>query len=93
MAIVYSSLNHALRVPLAAEVHSRPFLRLDAPESLTHLAIYLRAAEEPSSPDGALQHAKLAALCTHFGERWSTRRRLRKRTARLALKPMKSRRC
>jgi uncharacterized membrane-anchored protein len=66
MSIVYSSLNHALRVPLAAEVHSRPFLRLDAPESLTHLAVYSR--DENGVPMGnASQHATLAALCAHFG--------------------------
>lgn len=57
--MIYSSLNHALRVPLAAEVHSRPFLRLEAPESLTHLAVYAH--------DDANQHTTLAALCTHFG--------------------------
>lgn len=61
MAIVYSSLNHALRVPLAAEVHSRPFLRLDAPESLTHLAVYAR------DDNAVSQHDMLTALCAHFG--------------------------
>lgn len=61
MAIVYSSLNHVLRVPLAAEVHSRPFLRLNAPDSLTHLAIYARDG------NAASQHEMLAALCAHFG--------------------------
>ncbi|HEX7649623.1 MAG TPA: DUF3422 domain-containing protein [Noviherbaspirillum sp.] len=66
MSIVYSSLNHALRVPLAAEVHSRPFLRLDAPESLTHLAVYGR--DENGVPlDGTSRHATLVALCSHFG--------------------------
>jgi uncharacterized membrane-anchored protein len=67
MAIVYSSLNHALRVPLAAEVHSRPFLRLDAPESITHLAVYIRNADNSNGSDAVLQHATLAALCGHFG--------------------------
>ena len=62
MAIVYSSLNHVLRVSLAAEVHSRPFLRLDAPESLTHLAVYAR-----DDNAAANQHEMLAALCSHFG--------------------------
>lgn len=61
MAIVYSSLNHVLRVPLAAEVHSRPFLRLNAPESLTYLAVYAR------NGNAASQHEMLAALCAHFG--------------------------
>ncbi len=67
MAIVYSSLNHALRVPLAAEVHSRPFLQLDAPESLTHLAVYARDEIQSGGSNTAVQHALLAALCTHFG--------------------------
>ncbi len=64
--MIYSSLNHALRVPLAAEVHSRPFLRLDAPETLSHLAVY--AGDGDSNVSNALvQHATLSALCTHFG--------------------------
>ncbi|HEY4542182.1 MAG TPA: DUF3422 domain-containing protein [Noviherbaspirillum sp.] len=63
----YSSLNHSLRVPLAAEVHSRPFLRLDAPEALTHLAVYTPGAARTGQADAAEQHALLAALCMHFG--------------------------
>ncbi|HYD80513.1 MAG TPA: DUF3422 domain-containing protein [Paucimonas sp.] len=68
MAIPYSSLNHPLRVPLAAEVHSRPFLRMTAPESVTHLAVYPRAGGAIAAIDiAAIQHAALAQLCTHFG--------------------------
>jgi uncharacterized membrane-anchored protein len=67
MPIIYSSLNHALRVPLAAEVHSRPYLRLDAPESLTHLAVYARDGMNSNVSNAALQHVTLTALCTHFG--------------------------
>lgn len=67
MTIIYSSLNHTLRVPLAAEVHSRPFLRLDAPESLTHIAVYARDEADPSTSNASIQHGFLAALCTHFG--------------------------
>lgn len=67
MAIVYSSLNHALRVPLAAEVHSRPFLRLGAPESLTHLAVYARDEMQSGGNNAIFQHAILSALCAHFG--------------------------
>ncbi|WP_379677652.1 DUF3422 family protein [Massilia consociata] len=51
-----SALSHPLRVPLAAELHSRPFLRLDAPEAITHLAVWRGD-----------QHALLAHLCAHFG--------------------------
>ncbi|WP_034294752.1 DUF3422 family protein [Herbaspirillum sp. RV1423] len=61
MSIVYASLNHPQRVALAAEVHSRPFLHLKAPESLTHLAVYLR------DQAGASQHVLLTDLCVHFG--------------------------
>ncbi|HEX7633778.1 MAG TPA: DUF3422 domain-containing protein [Noviherbaspirillum sp.] len=67
MSMVYPSLNHALRVPLAAEVHSRPFLRLDAPESLTHLAVYVSGDAGISGSNSEVQHAVLSALCAHFG--------------------------
>jgi uncharacterized membrane-anchored protein len=67
MSIVYSSLNHAMRVPLAAEVHSRPFLYLNAPESITHLAVYSRNGVEPGNSNAVMQHASLADLCAHFG--------------------------
>ncbi|KIF80721.1 DUF3422 family protein [Noviherbaspirillum autotrophicum] len=67
MAIVYSKLNHALRVPLAAEVHSRPYLRLDAPESLTHLAVYARDQGQSGGNNAVVQHALLSSLCAHFG--------------------------
>ncbi|SFD58570.1 DUF3422 family protein [Massilia yuzhufengensis] len=51
-----ASLSHPLRVPLAAELHSRPFLRLDGQEAITHLAVWRGD-----------QHALLAGLCAHFG--------------------------
>jgi uncharacterized membrane-anchored protein len=51
-----AALSHPLRVPLAAELHSRPFLRLDAPEAITHLAVWRGD-----------QHQLLASLCAHFG--------------------------
>lgn len=67
MPIVYSTLNHPLRVPLAAEIHSRPPIRLDAPEKITHLAVHGR--NEPVSPADklGLQSALLADFCAHFG--------------------------
>lgn len=67
MATVYSNLNHPLRVPLAAEVHSRPFLRMDAPESVTHLAVYPRSDGVVTGDIVTIQHATLAELCRHFG--------------------------
>ncbi len=67
MPIVYSTLNHPLRVPLAAEIHSRPPMRLEAPEKITHLAIHGR--NEPLAPADklGLQSALLADFCAHFG--------------------------
>ncbi|MEO7493438.1 MAG: DUF3422 domain-containing protein [Massilia sp.] len=67
MSIVYSSLNHALRVPLAAEIHSRPFLKLAAPEAISHLAVYRHSEAGPSNANALYQHEILAALCLHFG--------------------------
>lgn len=67
MSIVYSSLNHPSRVPLAAEVHSRPFLLLDAPESLTHLAVYSHQGMDHVGDNPRAQHDMLSALCAHFG--------------------------
>jgi uncharacterized membrane-anchored protein len=67
MSIVHSSLNHPLRVPLSAEVHSRPSLRLVAPETLTHLAVYACEDANANSANAAIQHAILVDLCTHFG--------------------------
>ncbi|MBC7502885.1 MAG: DUF3422 domain-containing protein [Herminiimonas sp.] len=66
MSIAYSTLNHPLRVPLAAEVHSRPFLRMEAPECLTHLAIHVSRTDTEKDL-GPPQHATLLALCAHFG--------------------------
>jgi len=68
MTTTHPSLSHAQRIPLAAEVHSRPFLRLSAPEVVTHLAVY-RAGDAASkrSAHGQKQHLLLAQLCAHFG--------------------------
>lgn len=67
MPIVYSTLNHPLRVPLAAEIHSRPPMRLGVPEKITHLAVHGR--NEPLSPGERLgmQSALLADFCARFG--------------------------
>ncbi|GAC1315630.1 MAG: DUF3422 domain-containing protein [Collimonas sp.] len=67
MTIIYSSLNHALRVPLAAEIHSRPFLKLEAPELVSHFAVYRDSDEVTLGSIAVEQHATLAALCAHFG--------------------------
>ncbi len=67
MPIAYSNLSHTLRIPLAAEVHSRPPLRLTAPESLTHLAVYCRDDAEATLDHNEMQHGLLMSLCKHFG--------------------------
>lgn len=67
MTIATSTLNHPLRVPLAAEVHSRPFMFLGAPETVTHLAIYADEGGDPAPDCAGDQHGLLAALCAHFG--------------------------
>ena len=67
MHLINTSLNHALRVPLAAEIHSRPFLQLDAPDLITHLAVYSTDQPDAGVANLQAQHATLAALCTHGG--------------------------
>jgi uncharacterized membrane-anchored protein len=67
MTTAYPSLSHAQRVPLAAEIHSRPFLRLEAPEAITHLAVYRASEAGARSGHAPGQHALLAQLCGHFG--------------------------
>ena len=71
MSIAHPSLNHPLRVPLAAEAHSRPFLQLEAPETVTHLAVYARAVGSDGAPLAGDSHGwqqqTLCALCNFFG--------------------------
>ena len=61
----YSTLNHPLRVPLAAEIHSRPFLQLDTPENLTHFALF--GEQDANLTHQATQHHVLLELCMHYG--------------------------
>lgn len=67
MALAYTQLNHPLRVPLAAEVHSRPSLRLRAPEVMTHLAVYARDDAHVGGDNLSTQQDILSAFCAHFG--------------------------
>ncbi|MES2070371.1 MAG: DUF3422 domain-containing protein [Pseudomonadota bacterium] len=71
MTISYPQLNHPLRVPLAAEIHSRPSLRLRAPEALTHLAVFAKSCARTDAGTGGdnqpAQRNILAAFCGHFG--------------------------
>ncbi|WP_295751219.1 DUF3422 family protein [Undibacterium sp.] len=67
MSLVYSQLNHSLRIPLAAEIHSRPSLRLRAPEAITHLAVYSKDDDKPGQDNLGLQLQILGAFCGYFG--------------------------
>jgi uncharacterized membrane-anchored protein len=63
----FAKLNHPMRVPLSAEIHSRPFLHLQAPESLTHFALYLQQDQPSRLNHRASQHQILEQLCLHYG--------------------------
>ncbi|GGY94999.1 DUF3422 family protein [Pseudoduganella plicata] len=63
MTLVFSSLNHPQRVPLAAELHSRPILKLRAPELVSHLAVFGHGRGDNADA----QHVLLMDLCRHFG--------------------------
>jgi len=54
-------LNHPNRLLLAAEVHARPFVQMQAPVHVSHLAVF---SEEMSNLD---HHRLLASLCERFG--------------------------
>jgi uncharacterized membrane-anchored protein len=63
----FAKLNHPMRVPLSAEIHSRPFLQLEAPETLTHFALYVHQEQPSQKEHRATQHRMLEELCLHFG--------------------------
>ncbi|SHN15893.1 Uncharacterized membrane-anchored protein [Duganella sacchari] len=63
----FAKLNHPMRVPLSAEIHSRPFLQLQAPESLTHFALYLQQDQPSRQNHRSSQHQILEQLCLHYG--------------------------
>jgi uncharacterized membrane-anchored protein len=63
----FAKLNHPMRVPLSAEIHSRPFLQLQAPESLTHFALYLQQDQPSRHNHRSSQHQILEQLCLHYG--------------------------
>lgn len=65
MPIIFPTLNHPLRVSLAAEIHSRPPIRLEVPERITQMAVHGR--NEPSSGRLGVQTELLASLCVQFG--------------------------
>lgn len=63
----YTQLNHPLRIPLAAEIHSRPSLRLRAPEAITHLAVYSKSEAHLGADNLLVQQEILASFCKYFG--------------------------
>lgn len=67
MTIVFSTLNHPQRVALAAEIHSRPLVRLEAPEAITHLAVHGRNEPLVAADKLGMQSALLADFCARFG--------------------------
>ncbi len=67
MTVAYAKLSHPLRTPLAAEMHSRPFLRLQAPEIITHLAVFARQDAHLGGDNLLTQQVILASFCRHFG--------------------------
>lgn len=60
MQCLAGHLNHPLRLPLAGEIHARPFMVLEAPARISHLAIHV-------DDDPAVHDRRLAALCARFG--------------------------
>lgn len=60
MLCLAGPLNHPLRLALASEIHSRPFMVLEAPARISLLAIHA-----DDSPD--VHDQRLAALCARFG--------------------------
>ncbi|MEY2825390.1 MAG: hypothetical protein RLZ64_1928, partial [Pseudomonadota bacterium] len=67
MSIVFSTLNHPQRIALAAEIHSRPPVRLEAPEAITHLAVHGRNEPLAAGDRLGMQSALLADFCARFG--------------------------
>src|SRR3569833_643371 len=67
MSIVFSDLNHSLRIPLAAEVHSRPFLRLNLSVVFLFFVFYGHNDLDAEKPNAVIQHGLLANQCSHFG--------------------------
>ncbi|MDY7577101.1 DUF3422 domain-containing protein [Herbaspirillum sp. RTI4] len=60
MTNLNAHMNHPLRLALASEIHSRPFMVFDAPARISHLAIHYEERERS-------HHVLLDALCTRFG--------------------------
>lgn len=60
MLCLAGPLNHPLRLALAGEIHARPFMVLEAPARISHLAIHIDGGE-------ATHDQRLATLCARFG--------------------------
>lgn len=66
MSASYLPTAHPLRIPLAAEVHSRPSLQVDKPGMITHLAVYPSEQLSAGQTNQLVQLALLSSLCQHF---------------------------
>jgi len=55
-----TALNHPLRLELASEAHARPFMHLEAPVQISHIAVF-------AGRDANRHGEALAALCQRFG--------------------------
>ncbi len=59
MLTLAGALNHPQRLALAGEIHARPFMVIEAPASISHLALHC--------PDDPTAHERLLeALCARF---------------------------
>jgi uncharacterized membrane-anchored protein len=59
MLCLAGPLNHPLRLALAGEIHARPFMLIEAPARISHLAIH--------TDDSQAHDQRLATLCARFG--------------------------
>ena len=65
--VPFLKLNHPLRVPLSAEIHSRPSLKIQSPASITHFAIYAKSGSIGTNDNLVTQHRLLDSFCAVYG--------------------------
>lgn len=67
ISVPFLTLNHPLRIPLSAEIHSRPSLKIQSPASITHFAIYAKSGSLGSDDNLVAQHHLLSSFCSVYG--------------------------
>jgi uncharacterized membrane-anchored protein len=67
ISVPFLKLNHPLRIPLSAEVHSRPSLKIQSPASITHFAIYAKSGSIGTDDNLVAQHRLLSSFCSVYG--------------------------